>query len=126
MPSRTKLLNAAAPGATGASFRIGQGQPPYVIRVIGGYTNGAGAAGTNGVSIETSPDKNDQMSDAVANWNRAIGTVGGENETEVQTGELVDLHDKANAFIPYYCKFIRAKLGANAVGTATVFIEMAR
>ena len=119
MPSRVKLLDGAAAGTTGAAFKIGMGAPPYSIRVIGGFSNGAGAAGTNGINIETSPDDG-------TTWNRAIGQVGGENETETVLGELVDLHDKANAFIQYYCKHIRAVLGANAVGTATVYLEMPR
>ena len=119
MPSRVKLLNVAAAGATGTTFKIGIGQPPYSIRVIGGFTNGTGAVGTNGVNIETSPDNG-------TNFNRAIGIVGGENETETQTGEMVDLHDKANCVIQYYCKHIRAKTGSGMIGTATVYVEMGR
>lgn len=119
MPSRVKLLNTAAAGTTGSTFKIGMGQPPYSIRVIGGFMNGAGATGTNGVNIETSPDGG-------TNWNRSIGIIGGENETETQTGEMVDLHDKANCIIQYYCQHIRAQTGANIVGTATVYVEMGR
>src|SRR6267142_1901674 len=108
MPSRVKLLNAAAPGTTGTPFRIGTGAPPYSIRVVGGFTNGAGAVGTNGVNIETSPDPI-STPDASANWNRAIGIVGGESPgfTETQPGEFVDLPDKANCVLQYYCQRIR-------------------
>jgi hypothetical protein len=136
MPSRVKLLDAGIAGSTGTPFKIGMGAPPYVIRVVGGYTNGSGAAGTNGVSIETSPDFKapvdinnpfpTAMQIASANWNREIGHVGGENETETELGELKDLHDKAIAYITHYALWIRAKLGANAVGTATVYLEMNR
>jgi len=108
------------------------GAPPYSIRVTGGFTNGAGPVGTNGVDIETSPNLSPVLpvptaaEIAAANWDRAIGIVGGENEVETQTGELVDLHDRANCVIQYYCKWVRAKLGSGAVGTATVYIEMPR
>lgn len=136
MPSRVKLLDEAIPNFVGTPFKIGMGAPPYVIRVVGGFTNGSGAAGTNGVSIESSPDLNPQFdpdhpfpTTAVinaANWAREIGHVGGENETETELGELKDLHDKAIAYITHYTKWIRARLGANATGTATVYLEMSR
>ena len=129
MPSRVKLLNAAAPGTTGTPFKIGMGQPPYSIRVIGGFTNGAGSAGTNGVSIESSPNLSPAdpfptaAEIAAAAWNREIGIIGGENETETQTGEAIDLHDKAIVIIQHYTQWIRAKTGANMVGAATVYFE---
>src|SRR5689334_7026530 len=133
MPSRVKLLTTAAAGTTGTPFRIGTGAPPYSIRTIGGYTNGTGSVGTNGVSIETSPDLTpaDQSAPtaaeiAAATWDRAIGIVGGQNETETQTGEFVDLHADANCVMQYYARWIRAKTGSNMTGTATVYLEMVR
>ena len=133
MPSRVKLLSAATPGTTGSPFRMGMGQPPYSIRTIGGYTNGAGTAGTNGVSIETSPDFTPAnpaaptaAEIAAATWDRAIGIVGGQNETETQTGEFVDLHADANCVMQYYARWFRAKFGSSATGTATVYLEMPR
>jgi len=127
MPSRVKLLNAAAPGTTGTPFRIGTGAPPYSIRVVGSFTNGSGGVGTNGVNIETSPDPIGTP-DASATWDRAIGILGGQNisRTETTTAELVDMLQNDNAVIQYYCQRIRAKLGANAIGTATVYVEMPR
>lgn len=118
MASRVKLLNAAAPGTTGLAFKIGTGKQPYSIRVRGGFTFGTGTS-TSGVSIETSPDGG-------TSWDRAFGTIGGENETETLTIELVDLHDKTNAYISYYVQHIRAIFGSLATGTATVYLEMAR
>jgi hypothetical protein len=120
MPSRVKLLNAAAPGTTGTRFRIGMGQPPYVIRVHGGFAlGGSGNPGDKGVNIETSPDGG-------TTWAREVGFRGGENETETENGEAVDLSDKAIFIINHYAKHIRGVFGANATGAATVFLEMNR
>lgn len=121
MPSRVKLLNAQAAGVTGPTIKIGMGQPSYVIRVQGGFTLGGGAAGTQGVNIETSPD------DGVT-WVRDVGMVGGENVTETSTevAELVDLPDKTVAYIEHYAKHIRARTGSGMVGSATVWMEMER
>ena len=132
MPSRVKLLNGVAGGTTGTPFKIGMGQPPYTIRVWGGFTNGGGTAGTNGVNIQTSPNLSPAgpfptaAEIAAAQWDITIAEIGGENETETQTGELKDLHDKANCMIKYYCKWIRAVAGANLVGTAFVTFENGR
>ena len=132
MPSRVKLLNNATPGTTGTPFKIGMGQPPYTIRVWGGFTNGAGTAGTNGVNIQTSPNLSPAKpfptaaEIAAAQWDIAIGEIGGENETEAQTGELKDLHDKANCMIKYYCRWIRAVSGGNMVGSTFVTFENGR
>lgn len=137
MASRVKLLNAAEAGTTGTPFKIGMGQPPYSIKTTGTYTNGAGAAGTNGVTVEVSPDLQHDYHDpnnpfptaaeiAAATWIHAVGTVGGDNESETQVGELLDLHTKANCFIPSYSMWIRARAGANIVGTATCYFEDGR
>lgn len=120
MPSRVKLLDTQAAGVTGASLKIGMGQAPYVIRVDGGFTLGGGSAGTNGVIIETSPDDG-------TTWDVDFGDFGGTGTTsETEERTLQDLPSGTIAFIRHYAKHIRARTGANMVGTATVRLEMGR
>lgn len=118
MASRVKLLNAATPGTVGPTIHIGVGMPPYTIEVQGGFTAGAGA----GVNIEISADG--------TNFHRAMGKIGGENTTEAEVAELVDLADKTIASIDYYVKYIRALAGGGMVIVpgvgATVYLQMPR
>lgn len=120
MPSRVKLLNAAAPGTTGTTFKNGMGQPPYTLYTRGGYSLGGGSTGANGINIEVSDDD--------SNWMRGIGIVGGENYTEAATTiqELVDIPDKSVIMIQQYHKYIRAVSGASMTGAATVVLEHPR
>lgn len=132
MPSRVKLLNAAAPGTTGTPFKVGMGQPPYTIRTQGGYTNGSSTAGTNGVNIETSEDLVPAQpfptaaEIAAATWARVMGIVGGPNETEQTTLETVDLHNLDTVVLQFYTRWVRAIAGSNMTGSATVYFEMGR
>lgn len=120
MPTIVKLLDGAAAGVTGLSFKNGTGQPPYTLYTRGGYTLGGGAAGTNGVNIE--------VSDNDVDWARGIGVVGGENYTEAATTiqELVDIPAKSVIAIQQHHQFIRAVNGAGLVGTSTVVLEHPR
>jgi hypothetical protein len=120
MPSRVKLLNAAAAGFTGTVFKSGMSGLPYSIYTQGGYGLGGGAAGTQGVNIEVSHDN--------VQWERGIGVVGGENYTEATSTvqELVDLPDKTVAYIQQHHTYIRAKTGSGLTGSATCYFEAAR
>lgn len=118
MPNRVKLLNAQGAGVTGAAYKIGTGIFPYTIRIRGGITLGGGAAGTKGISVETSEDN--------VNWARDFGHIGGENFTEVEIGELIDLPDKTIAYISHNALWIRALTGSSMVGLATVELSMSR
>ncbi len=120
MPAKIKLLNAAVSSSTGATTEVGTGMPPISFRTDGGYTLGAGGAGTNGVIIEAS-------SDGGTTWGVLMGVVGGQNITDATTAQLSDLPDKTFASVPYYPGHkVRARTGANMVGSATVYMEFPR
>lgn len=121
MPGKVKLLNLAGPGATGLAYKIGTGNPPITIRTSGGYGNGSGSAGTNGVVIEGSSDQG-----VVEPWMTLMGVVGGA-ATDATTANLTDLPNLTVASMPYYpSTYIRARTGANMTGVATVFMEFPR
>jgi len=124
MAGLVKLLNAQAAGVTGLGIRLGMAQPPFSIRTQGTYTLGAGAAGTQGVNIESSYDSTNGVD---GTWAREIGTKGGQNDaSDVQTAELVDLPSLDTAIITHTMRWIRATTGAGMNGSATVFMEAPR
>ena len=123
MAGLVRLLAAKPAGTTGLGIRIGMAQPPISIRTQGGYTLGGGAAGTQGVHIESSYDSTNGVD---GTWSREIGTKGGPLDTEVQVGELTDLPDGETAIITHTQRWIRGVTGSTMGGLATAFMEFPR
>jgi hypothetical protein len=117
MPSRQKLLNAAAASVTGVGIKFDCGVAPVAIKCQGGYTT------ANGVNIQGSFDSTNGVDGIWANLEGTVVTPGGA-ATEVK--ELVNITDTSTIQFNYRVPWIRATTTAGMVGNATVYINFDR